>query len=161
MSVYAQPYWNDHLWELKEQYDQVFVKAPNASTSPECMDQIRFFGCHYAFPGCDRSTSAFKPKKFCKDSCLHFTNECSTFLKAWKDIYLSGNPDEAYLFSCLKRPLRNAGDSPECVYYERNESLEKEGMLVDRRSIGMSFSPGVSLLAGWLVSLSVVGWLYR
>ncbi|CAB4030230.1 uncharacterized protein LOC110041943 [Paramuricea clavata] len=125
----GQQYWNDHLWQLQKQYDQVYVKAPNASASPECMDQVRFYGCRYTFPGCDRSTSAFKSKKFCKDSCLHFTKECSTFLKAWKDLYLSGNPDEAYRFSCLKRPLRNAGDSPECVYYERKESLEKEDCL--------------------------------
>ncbi|CAB4035413.1 partial, partial [Paramuricea clavata] len=96
------------------------------SASPECMDQVRFIACYYTFPGCDRSTSVLRPKKFCKESCLHFTNECSRFVNAWKEILLPSYPEKAALFSCLEKPSRNAGESPECVYYDRKESVEKE-----------------------------------
>jgi hypothetical protein len=148
VSVGDQQYWNDRLWKLQEQYDQIFVKRQNRSISPKCIDQFWFAGCHYTFPGCERSTSVFKPKKFCKVSCLHFTNECSMFATVLKDIYLSGNPGRKFLFSCLKRPSRNAGDSPECVYYERKESLEKEGMLVGRQCVVFfPFSSEVNQLA--------------
>ena len=132
VSVDYQRFWNKRLWELQKQYDQVFVEARNVSASPECIEQIRFAGCHFTFPGCDRSTSGFRSKTFCKESCLHFTYECNAFVKAWKYILLPNYPDIDAWFSCVRRPPRNAGDSPECVYYDRKESLEKEGMLVDR-----------------------------
>jgi hypothetical protein len=53
-------------------------------------------------------------------------------VKAWKHILFPNHPGIDARFSCVKRPSRNAGDSPECVYYDRKDCLEKEGMLVDR-----------------------------
>ncbi|CAB4026558.1 Hypothetical predicted protein [Paramuricea clavata] len=93
------------------------------------MDQIHFIGCYYTFPGCDRSTSVFRQKKFCKESCLHFVNECSASLKPTIDTYFSLYPGKRALFDCSKKPSRNAGDSPGCLYYHRKESLEKEDCL--------------------------------
>ncbi|CAB3991942.1 angiopoietin-1 receptor-like [Paramuricea clavata] len=121
---------NNQLWGMQKQFNQ--IEGQNISTSLECIDQLRFPGCYYAFAGCDRSTSLFKPKKICKESCLHFTKECSAFVKVWKAVYLptmlAGNPSGA-LFNCVEKPSRNAEDTPECMHYDRKESLEQEDCL--------------------------------
>ena len=129
VSVRRQQYYNDKLWFYQNQYEQMFL--PQFRSVPqECLYQARYFGCYHSFPSCDHTTSVFIPKKICKESCLAFLNECRTFLKISRDAYLSQNPDKAALFSCLEQPSRNAGDSPECVDYDRRERLEKEGMFV-------------------------------
>ena len=140
VSTNAQKFWNHDLWETQEVYYKVYRKLPNMSTSPECIDQARFLGCYLNLPGCDRTTSIFRPRKFCKESCLYFEKECRTFVKAVKDILLPIYPTKEALLNCLEKPSRNAGDSPECVYYNRKESLEKEGMLVSQSIIGISDS---------------------
>ena len=128
---------NNQLWEIQEQFEQIDAKRQNISTSHECTDQFRFPGCYYAFAGCDRSTSVLKPKKICKESCLHFTKKCSAFVRMWNNVFgpavLAGNLSAA-LFNCVEKPSRNAGDTPECMYYDRKESLEKEGKF--GRSVG-------------------------
>ena len=144
---------NNKLWELQEQF-----KRQNISTSQECTDQYRFPGCYYAFAGCDRSTSVLKPKKICKESCLHFTKKCSAFVKMWNDVFgpttLAGKPGDG-LFNCVGKPSRNAGDTPECMYDDRKESLEKEGKFsrsVGRWHIRRRCRAGVRS-DGWSVSL--------
>ena len=126
VSVNDQQYWNDHLWNLQKQYEQLIL--PQFRNVPqECWYQARYFGCYHTFPSCDHTTSVFVPKKICKESCLGFLNECGTFLKVCRGVYLSKHPDKEALFTCLKQPSRNAGDSPECVDYDRRERLEKQG----------------------------------
>jgi hypothetical protein len=163
VSVDYQQVLNNQLWELHEQF-----KGQNISTLHECIDQFRFFGCYSAFAGCDRSTSVLKPKKICKEFCLHFTKECSAFGKIWKDVYGSaiweGKPISE-LVNCLEKPSRNAGDTPGCMYYDRKESLEKESKFVwsigrwhIRRAVGQAFGrTGRRLFRrsdGWSVSLN-------
>ena len=129
VSVNYQQFWNDRLWSSQKQYQELI--QPQFRTVPqECIHQARYFGCYFTFPSCDHTTSVFVPKKICKESCIGFFNECATFLKLWMEVYLSRHPDKAALFSCLEQPSRNAGDSPECVDYDRRERLEKEGMFV-------------------------------
>jgi hypothetical protein len=129
---------NNQLWEMQEQFEQINAKGQNISTSHECTDQFRFPGCYYAFAGCDRSTSVLKPKKMCKESCLYFTKKCSAFVRMWNDVFgpavLGGDPSVAAVFNCVEKPSRNAGDTPECMYYYRKERLEKEGKF--GRSVG-------------------------
>jgi hypothetical protein len=144
-SVRDQQVLNNQLWEMQEQF-----KGQNFSTSHECTDQFRFPGCYYAFPGCDRSTSVLKPKKICKESCLHFTKECSAFVRLWKVAYIptlfAGKPSDE-LFNCVEKPSRNAGDTPECIYYVRKESLEKEGKFgLSVGAVGEAFGPRVRRL---------------
>ncbi|CAB4045289.1 Hypothetical predicted protein [Paramuricea clavata] len=105
---------------------------------------MRFAGCYYMFPGCDRSTSGFRTKKFCKESCLHFTNECSTFVEALNEIFLQYYPEKKALTSCLEKASRNAGDSPECISYDRKESLKKEDCLYLN---GSSYHGNISVTA--------------
>ena len=92
---------------MQEQIEQINVKRQNISTSHECTDQFRFPGCYYAFPGCDRSTSVLKPNKICMESCLHFTKECSAFVRMWNDVFQPSG--EEAVFNCVEKPSRNAG----------------------------------------------------
>ena len=153
VSVNYQQVLNNKLWEMQEQFN-----GQHISTSHECTDQFRFHACYYAFAGCDRSTSVLKPKKICKESCLHFTKKCSAFVKMWNDVFgpttLAGKPGDG-LFNCVEKPSRNAGDTPECMYDDRKESLEKEGKCsrsVGRWHIRRRCRAGVQS-DGWSVSL--------
>jgi hypothetical protein len=152
VSVNYQQILNNKMWEVQEQF-----KGQNISTSHECSDQFRFPGCYQAFAGCDRSTSVLKPKKICKESCLHFTKECSAFVKMWNDVFaptlLTDDPSGAALFNCTEKPSRNAGDTPECMHYDRKESVEKEGKFSRsvcrwhiRRAVEHAYSPTVRRL---------------
>jgi hypothetical protein len=171
-------------WEDEEQ-EQYNHKGQNISVSrlPNYIPQTRFAhsnGRHYAFqPQVDLNLTGarfsgtlgpkkFRAKNFCKESCLHFTNEYSM---AWKYILLSSYAEA--LISCLEKPSKNDGDSSECMYYDRKESLEKEGKFVwsvgpwhIRRAVGQAFGQTIGLpvfikSASQLVSQStgrLVGW---
>ncbi|CAB3998077.1 Hypothetical predicted protein [Paramuricea clavata] len=50
----------------------------------------------------------------------------------WNDVFqplMSPGKPSGELFSCVEKPSRNAGNTPECMYYDRKESLEKENCL--------------------------------
>ena len=80
------------------------------------------------FPGCDWGTSVFRPKTFCQESCLSFIGKCSRLAEVWKD--MSGLKN---LPNCSDKPLRSAGNSPECAFYARKlESVKSEGILVGK-----------------------------
>ena len=132
LSIYAQQYWNDRLWIAQKQYYQFSRLGRNVSATSDCMHHARFLGCYYMFPSCDRTTSEYRPMKICKKSCLSFFDKCGRFVNDIKEIYLSGNPGDEGLLSCLEQPLRNAGDSPECLYYDSKERFKKEGTLVSQ-----------------------------
>jgi hypothetical protein len=46
-------------------------------------------------------------------------------VRMWNDVFQPSG--EEAVFNCVEKPSRNAGDTPECMYYNRKESLEKEG----------------------------------
>ena len=127
VDVYSQQSMNDRLWSLQKQYEFVY---PKESISKECIHNFKFFACNIMFPGCDRSTSEFKLKKFCKQSCIHFIKECSKFARFWK--YVASTTDSVAalmtVFNYSVNPSRNAGDSPECLYYVENGDFAEEGM---------------------------------
>jgi hypothetical protein len=115
------------MWEAQLRYERIF--QPTAMP-PECEHEARYLGCYYMFPSCDYTTSTPIPKKICKESCIRFSRKCGTFVAIWKKAFLVAYPDKKAMINCFGLPSRNAGDSPECVDYDRKESLEREGMLV-------------------------------
>jgi hypothetical protein len=130
VSTNLQQYWNDRMWISQKRYYQFTREGGNYSTSPECMHYARFLACYYMFPSCDRTVAEYRPMKICKKSCLNFYNVCGKFGNNVKEVYLPGNPEYEDLFNCLEQPSRNAGDSPECLYYKKNgtkERFDKEG----------------------------------
>ena len=67
--------------------------------------------CHYYFPACDRTGPTIQERKPCKASCDYFMKTCK------KEVEL----DEKILHThidCSIFPIREAGSSPECWYYD-------------------------------------------
>ena len=127
VEAYSQQSMNDRLWSLQKQYELIYPQ----SISKECIHNFNFFACNLMFPGCDRSTSEFKLKKFCKESCIHFIKECSSFARFWKNMAFATEfeaLDKMTVFNYSANPSRNAGDSPECLYYVENGNFAEEGM---------------------------------
>ena len=118
---------NNLLWSNLE-----VLKGLNASFSTECLQQAYFLACHHLFLGCDRSTSVFRPKTFCRESCLSFIHKCNGLAKGWLDINKDfPNPN------CSDKPSRSAGNVPECAFYaSKVERLKKERILVGRYITG-------------------------
>ena len=115
--------YNRILWSYEEIYEW-----HNISASTDCLHEARFLACHNLFPGCDLSTSVFMPKTFCQESCLSFIGKCSRLAGAWKDVN-----GLKILPNCSDKPLRSAGNSPECAFYARKlESVKNEGILVGK-----------------------------
>lgn len=121
--------WNNDLWDMQRQYEEVNFGEQKLEPPAKCYDQARFLGCYHTFQGCDETRSVFRPKKVCKETCLSFLNDCGAFVELWKELHLSRFPKDKALLNCLEQPRRNAGDSPECMYYAKEEILEREGMV--------------------------------
>ncbi|XP_028399014.1 uncharacterized protein LOC114522512 [Dendronephthya gigantea] len=139
-------YWNDELKGYEETYKKLFFErhlSPQ-NVSDECANQMRFIGCYFMFPSCDRTTGTLKPRQICKETCLHFLRECSVYFNAWKDIHLSGSPGDKDLLNCLKQPSVTAGDNVECIAYARNKSSESHDCLFLN---GSSYNGNISVTA--------------
>ena len=81
--------------------------------------------CHMSFPSCDRTQSVLKKKMVCRESCLDLTHSCGRlwpFLKIWVQIRYP-NSTELYKLVHCEFPYRNAGDSPECWYFNRHANI--------------------------------------
>ena len=115
---------NNALWSY-----EAFYKWHNTSFSTECLYKARFLTCHYFFPGCDRTTSVFRQKTFCKESCLSFITKCSLLVQALEDVTRWFKR----ISKCLNSRARSAGNVPECSFYARKlESLERKSILVGK-----------------------------
>ena len=92
----------------------------------KCVKNLMILVCQMFFPGCDRTRSVMRKRMVCRESCLEFYHRCGqkpwTFAKMAVDIRY---PDdiEAYKMTHCKFPYRNAGDSPECWYFNRHANI--------------------------------------
>ena len=82
--------------------------------------------CHYYFPACDRTRSVFRKKIICRETCLEFMALCDKILKDVAAYYTLRFKDPLHkkFVKCQLQPYRNAGDSPECWYYDIKENLK-------------------------------------
>jgi hypothetical protein len=87
------------------------------TTVRKCFQLVIIGFCHYVFPSCDRTQSVFKEQKICRESCLEFLHDCHKIGKIFVKYFIIRYPEKAKLYSCELQPYRNAGDSPECWYY--------------------------------------------
>ena len=91
------------LEQLKPIYD-VFNK------SKICLDVAITAICHYEYPSCDRTGSTIQERKPCKASCDYFMKTCKKFVEVFQQF-------QHQYFNCSIFPIREAGSSPECWYY--------------------------------------------
>ncbi|CAB4033190.1 angiopoietin-1 receptor-like, partial [Paramuricea clavata] len=94
------------------------------NTVRKCLQAVAIGYCHLNFPSCDRTDSVFKEQKICRESCLELTHMCGELWEMFVRWYAVGHPyhPEKKAFRCELQPSRNAGDSPECWYFNGNAS---------------------------------------
>ena len=87
------------------------------STVRKCGQALPIWYCHLYFPSCDRTQSVFKEQKICRESYLELTHMCGKLWEIWERYYTIEYPEAKKLLLGELQPTRNAGDSPECWYF--------------------------------------------
>jgi hypothetical protein len=125
--VYSTPYYqNDRNDEINSDYDAI-VKVDASKIRgfwKVDMSSIRKFAqfvpiwyCHQYFPSWDRTQSVFKEKKICRESCFELNHMSGKLWEMFVRFYTIRKPWKKKLYRCELQPYRNAGDSPECWYF--------------------------------------------
>jgi hypothetical protein len=140
--VYQTPnHQNDRNHEANKDYDAVMkIGVSNISrflnidinTVRKCLPAVVIGYCHLHFPSCDRTRSVFQEQKICRESCLELTHICGEMWKMFERYYAIFH-QELKLSSCEQQPPRNAGDSPECWYFN-GDANSTAGKLLSLRS---------------------------
>ena len=122
---------NDH-WNYQYDYyrDLDLAKLSSyfkmdISSIKKCIENMMILACHMGFPSCDRTQSVMRKRMVCRESCLDLTHSCGrvkTFAERMVAIRYP-NDSEIYKQVHCPRPYRNAGDSPECWYFNRNANI--------------------------------------
>lgn len=97
---------------------------------PDCRRLIGIVYCHYYFPRCDSTGNELQEQKLCRETCNYLWRKCDEELKVALDlnekIKLFGWKYSWDIINCDTLPVRNAGMSPECWYFDgKNESFGK------------------------------------
>ena len=125
--VYQTPdYQNNRNDEANTDFDKLrkvgaskisrFFKV-DISTIRKCLQDFTIVYCRHFFPSCDRTQSVFKEQKICRESYLELTHMCGKLWEIWERYYIIEYPEEKKLLLGELQPTRNAGDSPECWYF--------------------------------------------
>ena len=127
--IYRTPEYQ--IWrnnECNKNYDAFVSLGPsrashmfkiNKTTFEKCSRLFVIFSCRDYFPSCDRTESVIKEQMICRESCLHFTHICSKIYKTMLTYYTIRFPEKKKKYECKLQPYRNAGDSPECWYFNQ------------------------------------------
>jgi hypothetical protein len=120
---------NNRNDEANKDYD-IFVKLGvskirdflivDINTVRKCVQAVSIAYCHLYFASCDRTRSVFKEQKICRESCFALSHMCGELWKMIVRYYTISHPEkkkELELLRCEIQPYRNAGDSPECWYF--------------------------------------------
>ena len=125
--------------DINSNYDRVmkmdviqissFFKV-NVTTVKKCIKALSLLFCHFYFPRCDGTQSVYRRQYICRESCLELTHICGNIWKMLERYFLLQFPKMAKLVNCELQPYRNAGDSPECWYY--NEFSNSTGNVLEK-----------------------------
>jgi hypothetical protein len=120
---------NDKNDQMNKDYDGfVRLGAPTISrilrvdiaTIRKCMRFDEIYLCHHHFPRCDRTQSVFKEQMICRESYVGFIHVCHKLWEIYVTYFTIRSPEKKKLYNSLQlQPYRNAGDSPECWYFNR------------------------------------------
>ncbi|XP_028408139.1 uncharacterized protein LOC114530726 [Dendronephthya gigantea] len=111
----------DKFTKMDKRNISIFFKV-NVTTVENCVKALGLLFCHYYLPSCDRTQSVYKRQFICRESCLDFMHICGNIWKILERFLIFQHPEMAKLVSCELQPYRNAGDSPECWYYNEFSS---------------------------------------
>jgi hypothetical protein len=97
--------------------------------------------CRQYFPSCDRTQSVFKEQKICRESYLELINMGGKLFEIWENYYTIEYPEVKKVLRGELQPTRNAGDSPECWYF--NGLANSAGNItINSRPLSFSFDKG-------------------
>ena len=92
-------------------------------SAKKCVENIIILACHMFFPRCDRTQSVLRKMMVCRESCLELTHSCGQAWNFAETLIKIDYPDDIqgyYKMAECEFPYRNAGDSPECWYFNRH-----------------------------------------
>jgi hypothetical protein len=125
--VYDTPYrQNDRNDEGNKDFDEIVkmglsrisrFSEVDISIVRKCLQAATIWYCRQYFPSCDRTQSVFKEQKICRESCLTLTRTCGKLWGMFVKFHTVRFPDSKKLYQCELQPYRNAGNSPECWYF--------------------------------------------
>ena len=99
-----------------------YLKVDN-DTLIKCLNALVPIACHYKFPSCEGTKSQYKKQNTCRETCLKVFHICGKLSNIVAKVYGIQNRDsESKKFIHCEIPRRNAGDSPECWYYDPENS---------------------------------------
>ena len=114
------------------------------STARKCLQAVPILVCHHYFPSCDRTQNVYKEQKICHESCLDLTHMCGELWEVFVSYHSIEYPEEEKLLRCELQPTRNAGDSPECWYF--NGLANSTGnVIINSRPLSFTFDKGFFL----------------
>jgi hypothetical protein len=106
----------DRLGKLDALKISHFFKV-DISTVRKCAQALPIWYCHLYFASCDRTQSVFKEQNICHESYLDLTHVCGKLWEIFVRYYIIQFPEAKKLLRGELQPTRNAGDSPECWYF--------------------------------------------
>ena len=92
----------------------------------KCLKNVIILLCRMYFPSCDSTKNVFRGTKVCRESCLELTSSCGPLWKLFEKYIKARFPNDIERNKrahCELQPYRNAGDSPECWYYNRHANI--------------------------------------
>ena len=95
----------------------------NKTTFEKCARLFAIFMCRDVFPNCDRTESVIKEQMICRESCLYVAHVCIKIYKKLLTYYGIRFPKNKKKYEWKLQPYRNAGDSPECWYFNPLKNL--------------------------------------
>ena len=100
-----------------------YLKVDN-DTLIKCLNAAVPIVCHYKFPSCEGTKNQYKQQKTCRETCLKILRICGKMYHTLAKLYVIKNPspESKKFVHCKLQPQRNAGDSPECWYYDPESS---------------------------------------
>ena len=139
--VYQTPYYqNKKNYDFNQAYDGLkrlgvsklsSLFNVDISTTRKCIQLFAIFCCHHRFPSCDGTQGVFKKQTICRESCLELTHICHKISDIFVQYDLIRFPKHKKLYDCELKHRRNAGDSPECWYF--NGFANYTGKITDQR----------------------------
>ena len=130
----------DRLGKLDESKISRFIKV-DISTFRKCVQTYAIVYCRQYFPSCDRTQSVFKEQKTCRESYLELAHMCGKLWEMLVKAYTIEYPEAKKLLLGELQPTRNAGDSPECWYF--NGVANSAGnIIINSRPLSLTFDKG-------------------
>ncbi|CAB4016143.1 Hemicentin-1, partial [Paramuricea clavata] len=87
------------------------------NTTRKCIKLFAIFICRHRFPSCDGTQGVFKKQTICRESCLEYSRICHKISDIFVQYDSIRSPKHKKFYDCELKQHRNAGDSPECWYF--------------------------------------------